>query len=173
MGRIGLNKYAYYGLMLIFALLSSCGTKRRITESSKHELSSLVDSTKSISASTSTSVAKTDTSKTVATAESTTIIIFADGGGAVTIDSTGVVRIEGVKSIKNERSTQINESNAMSELSETNESSENLSKAVATQQESDSTATEIKRSFNNKTTTIIIVILLLCLAGFFAYKWRK
>jgi hypothetical protein len=145
-----------------------------MAQSSKRDIACLVDSTKSLTESASTSISKTDSSKIVKTTESTTIIIFADEGGTVTVDSAGIIHIEGVKSIKSEKTSQVNEANAISETNETAENSVDLSKGVAAKQETDESSTEVKIKHNYKVSTIIIVVSLLILAGFFAYKrWAK
>jgi len=77
-----------------------CGCKSHKTVIDESHNTAFVDTTKVEADSTGQSHQVTDTTKTETQTEQSAAIEFVDGGGTVTIDSTGNVTLSGVKSIK-------------------------------------------------------------------------
>jgi len=91
-------------LLVIITLAATawlvCGCRSHKTVIDESHNTAFVDTTKVEADSTSQSHQVTDTTKTGTQTEQSASIEFVDGGGTVTIDSTGNVTLSGVKSIK-------------------------------------------------------------------------
>ena len=85
-------------LAVIAWLVCGCRSHKTVIDESHN--TAFVDTTKVEADSTGQSHQVTDTTKTETQTEQSAAIEFVDGGGTVTIDSTGNVTLSGVKSIK-------------------------------------------------------------------------
>ena len=83
---------------ILLWLFCGCRSHKAVIDESHN--TAFVDTTKVEADSTSQSHQVTDTTKTETQTEQSASIEFVDGGGTVTIDSTGNVTLSGVKSIK-------------------------------------------------------------------------
>lgn len=84
----------------VAACLLSCRTQKTMTGADLNSTLSYVDTTKTVA---DTGIHKriyTDTAKTAATYDGVGVIEFVEGGGKVSIDSTGIVILDGVKNIQ-------------------------------------------------------------------------
>lgn len=96
-----------------------CGCRSHKTVIDESHNTAFVDTTKVEADSTGQSHQVTDTTKTETQTEQSAAIEFVDGGGTVTIDSTGNVTLSGVKSIKGNFKQKAKEEKGVSQVDET------------------------------------------------------
>ncbi len=97
-----MKRLTFIAAVGVAACLLSCRTQKTMTDADLNSTLSYADTTKTV---VDTDIHKridTDTTQTAATYEGVGVIEFVDGGGKVSIDSTGIV-ILGVKNIKSRR----------------------------------------------------------------------
>lgn len=87
-------------ILIVICIWFLCGCKAKQSVIRENVETALTDTTKTETDSTAVEITVTDTTKTETTRGDSLTIEFVDGGGSVTIDSTGAVTLTGVKSIK-------------------------------------------------------------------------
>ena len=95
-----------------------CGCRSHKTVIDESHNTAFVDTTKVEADSTSQSHQVTDTTKTTTETENSAAIEFVDGGGTVTIDSTGNMTLSGVKSIRGNIKHKAKEEKGVSQVDE-------------------------------------------------------
>lgn len=169
----------------LIALTACSSTKKAVktnTATEEHSVTTYADTTKTVADSIGHKHTATDTTKTVATSESGGVIEFVDGGGMVSIDSTGTVTLHGVKSIKGQHRDTAAQNKAVSSQTEDSATHQQQDKGVSDEQTND---TKIKTQTEEKEaprrywyeTTLMYVGLAVCIAAIlwavFLYLKRK
>ena len=93
--------------LALSACLLSCRTAKTTTDTTRDTTLSVTDTTTTRTDTSTVMQAETSTVHTAVTTADTALIEFVDGGGSLTIDSTGAVSLKGIKTIHGHRHTSL------------------------------------------------------------------
>lgn len=90
-------------VLTLSVCLLSCRTAKTTTDTTRDSTLSYIDTTVTRTDTSTVMQAETSTIHTALTAADTALIEFVDGGGSLTIDSTGAVTLKGIRAIRDHR----------------------------------------------------------------------